>query len=69
MAGALRSVFGVCASEWSPSDGTIGSGDQGCGDQSETDVRPREPGWQQSELVIDHTNIEIIGPTEAAESE
>ncbi|MDN5558563.1 MAG: DUF3027 domain-containing protein [Ruaniaceae bacterium] len=69
IAGEGRTIFGVCANEWSPSDGSIVSVDHGCGAHSETDVRPREPEWQQSELVIDHTNIEIIEPTEAAESE
>ena len=34
MAGALRSVFGVCASEWSPSDGRVVSLDHGCGAHS-----------------------------------
>ncbi|MEO7061908.1 MAG: DUF3027 domain-containing protein [Lapillicoccus sp.] len=43
MAGALRSVFGVCASEWSPSDGTVVSLDHGCGAHSETDIAPHEP--------------------------
>ncbi|MFL6170676.1 MAG: DUF3027 domain-containing protein, partial [Ornithinibacter sp.] len=38
MAGALRQVFGVCASEWSPSDGSVVSLDHGCGAHSEVDV-------------------------------
>lgn len=38
MAGALRAVFGVCANEWSPSDGSVVSLDHGCGAHSETDV-------------------------------
>ena len=38
MAGALRAVFGVCANEWSPSDGRVVSLDHGCGAHSETDV-------------------------------
>jgi hypothetical protein len=38
MAGALRSVFGVCASEWSPSDGRVVSLDHGCGAHSEVDM-------------------------------
>jgi hypothetical protein len=38
MAGALRAVFGVCANEWSPSDGGVVSLDHGCGAHSETDV-------------------------------
>ena len=51
MAGALRSVFGVCANEWSPSDGRVVSLDHGCGAHSEVDVeaadgrarRPADP--------------------------
>lgn len=43
MAGALRAVFGVCANEWSPSDGTVVSLDHGCGAHSESDVPPAPP--------------------------
>lgn len=38
MAGALRRVFGVCANEWSPSDGAVVSLDHGCGAHSEADL-------------------------------
>jgi hypothetical protein len=38
MAGALRALFGVCANEWSPSDGTVVSLDHGCGAHSEVDA-------------------------------
>ena len=41
MAGALRQVFGVCASEWSPFDGNVVSLDHGCGAHSEVDVEAR----------------------------
>src|SRR4051794_12731555 len=41
MAGALRQVFGVCASEWSPFDGAVVSLDHGCGAHSEADVETR----------------------------
>ncbi len=43
MAGALRSVFGVCANEWSPSDGRVVSLDHGCGAHSEADVEAPAP--------------------------
>ena len=43
MAGALRATFGVCANEWSPSDGAVVSLDHGCGAHSETDVASAEP--------------------------
>ncbi len=39
MAGVLRQVFGVCAGEWSPSDGTVVSLDHGCGAHSEVDLK------------------------------
>ncbi|YAL83803.1 DUF3027 domain-containing protein [Dermacoccaceae bacterium W4C1] len=42
MAGVLRQVFGVCASEWSPDDGSVVSLDHGCGAHSETDVEKVE---------------------------
>ena len=37
------SVFGVCANEWSPSDGRVVSLDHGCGAHSEVDVDQHEP--------------------------
>lgn len=43
MAGALRAAFGVCANEWSPSDGAVVSLDHGCGAHSEVDVAQPEP--------------------------
>lgn len=36
--GALGSLFGVCANEWSPDDGTVVSYDHACGAHSETEV-------------------------------
>ncbi len=42
MAGLLRQVFGVCASQWSPSDGQVVSLDHGCGAHSEVDIKPVE---------------------------
>ena len=43
MAGALRSVFGVCANEWSPSDAHVVSLDHGCGAHSEVDIDSPTP--------------------------
>ncbi len=42
LAGALRLLFGVCANEWSPSDGRVVSVDHGCGAHSEIDLEPPE---------------------------
>ncbi|MDO4665921.1 MAG: DUF3027 domain-containing protein [Actinomycetaceae bacterium] len=37
MAGSLRTMFGVCANEWSPRDGSVVALDHACGAHSETD--------------------------------
>ena len=59
--GSLRQVFGVCANEWSPSDGQAVSHDHGCGAHSETDVERRpEP---VTEPILDTTgHDEIVVP-------
>lgn len=58
MAGALRQVFGVCANEWSPSDGAVVSLDHGCGAHSEIDVERRpEP---VEEPVLDELSYETV---------
>ena len=54
MAGALRAVFGVCANEWSPSDGSVVSLDHGCGAHSEVDVDKPEPERVAPPLVDDY---------------
>jgi len=78
VAGALRQVFGVCANEWSPSDGRVVSVDHGCGAHSETDVERLEPPTLP-ELILDETGHETVvidrrpaeveaeAPTEVAE--
>jgi hypothetical protein len=40
LAGSLRLSFGVCANEYSPSDGRVVSADHGCGAHSEVAVLP-----------------------------
>lgn len=40
LAGALRRSFGVCACEWSSSDGSVVSLDHGCGAHSEVEAPP-----------------------------
>src|SRR5215217_1882504 len=58
MAGALRQIFGVCASEWSPSDGSVVSLDHGCGAHSEVDVDVRpEP---LDSMVLDELGYEPV---------
>lgn len=43
LAGVLRSVFGICANAWSPSDGAVVSRDHGCGAHSEVDMDRPDP--------------------------
>ncbi|MFC7404579.1 DUF3027 domain-containing protein [Georgenia alba] len=60
LAGAPRAVFGVCANEWSPSDGQVVSMDHGCGAHSET--RGPEPAsmWQTSDPVVNERDLEVL---------
>ena len=58
LAGALRAMFGVCANEWSPSDGTVVSIDHGCGAHSETDAPAPEP-ITMSDPVMDDLAIDV----------
>jgi len=60
MAGSARSLFGVCANEWSPDDGKVVSLDHGCGAHSETDAPRQKKLWVQAEPVINETDIEIV---------
>jgi hypothetical protein len=59
VAGALRQVFGVCANEWSPSDGRVVSVDHGCGAHSETDVERVEP-QPLPEPILDELGHEAV---------
>ncbi|AZQ77803.1 DUF3027 domain-containing protein [Flaviflexus ciconiae] len=60
MAGSARSLFGVCANEWSPDDGKVVSLDHGCGAHSETDAPREKRLWVQTEPVVNETDIEIV---------
>lgn len=59
MAGALRAVFGVCANEWSPSDGGVVALTHGCGAHSEIDVKAPEP-ERIEPPVLDDNRLEIV---------
>ena len=59
MAGALRAVFGVCANEWSPSDGSVVSLNHGCGAHSEVDMERSEPEHVEPP-VLDDNVLEIV---------
>jgi hypothetical protein len=65
MAGALRAVFGVCANEWSPSDGGVVSLDHGCGAHSETDVEPIEAA--SATPIVDEFAVDLEVRAEAGE--
>jgi Protein of unknown function (DUF3027) len=57
--GGLRRAFGVCANEWSPSDGRVVSADHGCGAHSETDVETPAP-EPLPEPILDETGAEAV---------
>jgi len=65
MAGALRVTFGVCANEWSPSDGRVVSLDHGCGAHSETDMEHPEP-TPVGEPIVDEFAVDVE-PSEHAD--
>lgn len=60
MAGALRSVFGVCTNEWSPADGSVVALTFGCGAHSEVDVERREPEHVEPPVLDDEGEIEFV---------
>ena len=59
MAGALRRSFGVCANEWSPSDGAVVSLDHGCGAHSEIDVEA-VPAVVVPEPILDEFSVDLV---------
>ncbi|CCH77121.1 conserved hypothetical protein [Nostocoides japonicum T1-X7] len=59
MAGALRHAFGVCANEWSPSDGRVVSLDHGCGAHSEVDVVRPEP-EALTAPILDDLRVDLL---------
>ena len=59
MAGALRSTFGVCASEWSPADGRVVALGYGCGAHSETDAPAPKP-EPIGTPIVDDNRLDIV---------
>ncbi len=59
LAGAWRREFGVCANEWSGSDGQVVSVDHGCGAHSETDVEKVDP-YPLPEPILDELGAEAV---------
>lgn len=70
LAGGLRQMFGVCANDWSPSDGKVVSLDHGCGAHSETDA-PAPEAEPLPAPILDDTGVEpvVIPRGEAAAPE
>lgn len=62
MGGSLGQVFGVCANEWSPDDGSVVSLDHTCGAHSETDETKRKAQWPIVSSKVDDFELEIFGP-------
>ncbi len=69
MPGSMRTVFGVCANEWSADDGSVVSLDHACGSHSETDLPADGPQWpvQPSHLDDFASDLDRV-PTGAAMS-
>ena len=60
MAGSFRMLFGVCANEWSPSDGRVVSVDHGCGAHSQTEAERRLSEWPGVEPVVDSGAVDPL---------
>jgi hypothetical protein len=60
IAGSFRVLFGVCANEWSPSDGRVVSVDHGCGAHSQTEAERRLSEWPGVEPVVDSGAIDAL---------
>lgn len=58
--GSLGTVFGVCANQWSPDDGTVVSVDHGCGAHSETDAEAPPTDWPAPDPLIDELSLELV---------
>lgn len=59
MAGVLRSLFGVCANAWSPSDASVVSIDHGCGAHSEVDLEARTSPVVE-DPVLDDLAVDLV---------
>lgn len=58
LGGSLRRLFGVCANEYSPSDGHVVSYDHGCGAHSEIAVLP--PPVEVTEPFVDEVAYDLV---------
>jgi hypothetical protein len=60
LAGSMRTMFGVCANEWSPSDGRVVSMDHGCGAHSQTDAERRASEWPAADPIVDSGAVDSL---------
>ena len=60
VSGSFRMMFGVCANEWSPSDGRVVSVDHGCGAHSQTEAERRASEWPAPDPVVDTDAVEDL---------
>lgn len=67
MTGPLGRAFGLCANEFSPSDGTVVALDHGCGAHSEAEPEP--PPISVVDLVVDDLSPEGLDTAELTEDE
>jgi hypothetical protein len=58
LGGPLRQAFGVCANEFSPSDGQVVAYDHGCGAHSEVAVMPATP--EITPPIVDEFSYELV---------
>jgi len=61
-------TFGVCANEWSPSDGRVVTLDHGCGAHSETDMDHPEPP-AVGDPIVDEFAVDLEPAERSAEGE
>ncbi|MDU0969627.1 MAG: DUF3027 domain-containing protein [Actinomycetaceae bacterium] len=61
LSGSLRTVFGVCANEWSPDDGCVVSMDHTCGAHSETGATDQQTSqWEPVPPRVNELDIEVV---------
>jgi len=58
--GPLGQLFGLCANEFSPSDGHSVSFDHGCGAHSEAAVLPKTP--EVAQAIVDDLSYDVVVP-------
>lgn len=59
MKGSMGTLFGVCANEWSPDDGSVVSFDHSCGAHSETDQPKHRSQWPMVPSRINEDEVDF----------